>query len=70
MGKPNAPCKDCEKRKHRCHSMCIEYAAFLCDVEEYRKTTFENKKKTYMAESVSVARSDRANKIIKRLKGR
>lgn len=68
MGKPIAPCKDCEKRRFRCHAMCVEYAAFLYDTDEYRKMVYENRKKENEAESISVARSDRANKVIKRCK--
>ena len=68
MSRPIAPCKDCEKRRHRCHSMCVEYAAFLYDVEEYKKVVWRKRKSEYDAESVQIARSDRANKVIKRMK--
>lgn len=68
MSKPIAPCKDCDKRAMRCHSACAAYAAFLKDVQEYRQTTFEKKRNENQAEAISVARSDRANKAIRRLK--
>ena len=68
MGKPISPCKDCEKRRHRCHSMCIEYAAFLYDNEEYKKTVLDKKLNEYAADNIAVSRSDRANKVVKRRK--
>lgn len=68
MGKPLSPCKDCEKRQMRCHSNCIEYATFCDETTVYREKVYANKKKQYEAETVSVARSDRANKVIRRCK--
>ena len=68
MGYPQAPCKDCDQHSMRCHSTCAKYTAFLIIVDGYKKTVQENRKKTYMAESISVARSDRANKILRRVK--
>ena len=68
MSKPIAPCKDCEKRCFRCFSTCNEYVTFARENEEYNKTIFEKKRHMYQSDSVSVARSDRANKALRRYK--
>lgn len=68
MGKPIAPCKDCEKRHFRCFSECSKYASYMHDKEEYSKAVFEKKKHENQAAAVSVARSDRANKALRRYK--
>ena len=68
MRRPESPCLGCERRKLRCHAMCVEYAAFLYDTEEYKKIVFSNKAKQHEADHVSVLRSDRANKVVKRRK--
>lgn len=35
--KPQAPCKDCEKRKLLCHSVCPEYKTFKDEVEKFNE---------------------------------
>lgn len=69
MGKPIAPCKDCEKRQMHCHSECAEYVAFAKEAQEYRDSLFAKRVCEFQAEAISVARSERANKAIRRLKG-
>lgn len=68
MSKPDSPCKNCKKRQFRCHSMCIEYAAFCFENREYRQKVFAQKKAENELDVISIARSDRANKIISRAK--
>lgn len=29
-----APCKDCQKRRFNCHSMCVEYKAWKKEYDE------------------------------------
>lgn len=62
MRKPDAPCKGCEKRRHRCHAMCIEYAAFCHDNEAYKKTVRDNREADNAVEHVGVVRSMRIKK--------
>ena len=62
MRKPKAPCNGCERRRFRCHSMCVEYAAFCYDNEAYLAMIHDNKGKTNAAENVAVQRSTRAKK--------
>ena len=45
MLKPKPPCKDCTKRKARCHASCLKYAAFAEALEEYNRFVRENKTK-------------------------
>lgn len=62
MSKPVAPCKGCEKRRFRCHAMCIEYAAFCFDNEAYLAKVRDNREKNNAVENVGVRRSRRAKK--------
>ena len=62
MRKPEAPCKGCERRRFRCHAMCIEYAAFCHDNEAYLEKVRDNKEKNNAIENVGVRRSNRAKK--------
>lgn len=66
--RPDSPCFGCTRRKLYCHAMCVAYAAFQSDVEEYKKTVSKNKKYENEADRVAVARSDRANKVVRRRK--
>lgn len=68
MRRPESPCLGCTRRKLYCHAMCVEYAAFLSDVAEYKKTVSKNKRYENEADHVAVARSDRANKVVRRRK--
>jgi hypothetical protein len=51
-----------------CHSKCAEYVAFAKEAQEYRYSIFAKRICEFQAEAISVARSDRANKAIRRLK--
>lgn len=62
MRKPDAPCKGCERRKFRCHAMCVAYAAFCYDNDAFKDMIHDNKEKNHALEEVGVRRSRRAKK--------
>ena len=45
MRKPDAPCKDCNKRSATCHSSCELYIKFTKDKEIYKKYISDEKSK-------------------------
>lgn len=47
MGKPDAPCRDCDRRTMTCHIVCRDYKQYLKDNEEFntiRKAEIERGK--------------------------
>ena len=46
MKRPNAPCKECEKRSENCRSKCTEWKTYTENKDKYNALVLEEKKKS------------------------
>lgn len=44
MRRPTVPCKDCARRRLKCHTECEEYAEFIKGLEAWKNAVRDGKK--------------------------
>ena len=58
----NAPCKDCSKRHHNCHSQCEDYKAYRAKIDN----AFEEKSAAATVRDYQIETAGRIKKIVTR----
>lgn len=62
----NAPCKDCQDRKHLCHSTCERYAEYAKDREKERNERARKQKVSdFIYKSVNHVQIDLSRRLKK-----